>query len=141
MYLLLSLPHLSQTRPYPLTADRRCCQHSLKTPVKPQQAFNYAQFCHLSSRHTFYAPRFYPIRRIKTFPLLHHMSVPCLLFLTVFFCFTFFLMFYPVYHKTVQIPSNSEQSHNILFHNICCSIAANFIFLLHFRSRCAILPK
>ena len=37
---------------------------------------------------------------------------------------TFFLMFYPVYHKTVQIPSNSEQSHNILFHNICCSIAA-----------------
>ena len=141
MYLLLSLPHLSQTRPYPLTADRRCCQHSLKTPVKPQQAFNSAQFCHLSSRHTFSAPRFYPIRRIKTFPLLHHMSVPCLLFLTVFFCFTFFLMFYPVYHKTVQIPSNSEQSHNILFHNICCSIAANFIFLLHFRSRCAILPK
>ena len=141
MYLFLSLPYLSQTRPYPLTADRRCCQHSLKTPVKPQQAFNSAQFCHLSSRHTFYAPRFYPIRRIKTFPLLHHMSVPCLLFLTVFFCFTFFLMFYPVYHKTVQIPSNSEQSHNILFHNICCSIAANFIFLLHFRSRCAILPK
>ncbi len=141
MYLLLSLPHLSQTRPYPLTADRRCCQHSLKTPVKPQQAFNSAQFCHLSSRHTFYAPRFYPIRRIKTFPLLHHMSVPCLLFLTVFFCFTFFLMFYPVYHKTVQIPSNSEQSHNILFHNICCSTAAIFIFLLHFRSRCAILPK
>ena len=141
MYLLLSLPHLSQTRPYPLTADRRCCQHSLKTPVKPQQAFNSAQFCHLSSRHTFYAPRFNPIRRIKTFPLIQHMSVPCLLFLTVFFCFTFFLMFYPVYHKTVQIPSNSEQSHNILFHNICCSIAANFIFLLHFRSRCAILPK
>ena len=114
MYLFLSLPYLSQTRPYSLTADRRCCQHSLKTPVKPQQAFNSAQFCHLSSRHTFYATRFYPIRRIKTFPPPAHMSMSCLLFLTVYLYCTLFLTFYPVYHKTVQIPPNYEQ-----FHSLC----------------------
>ena len=141
MFLYLSLPYLSQTRPYPLTADRRSCQHALKTQAKPRQVFNSVQFRHLSSRHTFYTARFYPVRQIKTFPPPAHMSMSCLLFLTVYLYRTLFLMFYPVYHKTVQIPPNSEQSHNTLFHNICCSIAANFIFLLHLRSTCAILPK
>ena len=88
----------------------RNCQHSLKTPAKPQQTFFRAIPTPLFP-HTLYTAMFCPIRHIKTFPPLHHMSVPYLLFLTVFFCFTFFLMFYPVYHKTVQIPSNSEQSH------------------------------
>lgn len=141
MSLYLSLPYLSQTRPYPLTADRRSCQHSLKTPAKPQQVFNSVQFRHLSSRHTFYAARFYPVRQIKTFPPPAHMSMLCLLFFTVYLYCTLFLTFYPVYHKTVQIPPNYEQFHSILFHNTCCSIAANFIFLLHFRSRYVILPK
>ena len=89
----------------------------LKIPAKPRQLFNFAQFRHLSSRHTFYAAKFYPVRQIKTFPPPAHMSMSCLLLLTVFLYCTLFLMFYPVYHKTVQIPPNSEQFHSILFHN------------------------
>lgn len=110
MFLYLSLPYLSQTRPYPLTADRRSCQHALKTQAKPRQVFNSVQFRHLSSRHTFYAARFYPVRQIKTFPPPAHMSMSCLLFLTVYLYCTFFLCFIQYITKPYrfhQFPNNS----------------------------------
>jgi hypothetical protein len=58
------------------------------------------------------------------------MSMSCLLFLTVYLYCTLFLTFYPVYHKTVQIPPNYEQFHNILFHNIFLSPHFKIIYRL-----------
>lgn len=127
---------ITNTSTFPRNTPPRQTARSQKVPALTTQARDIP--AHPSFQRTIYTDSIPPRPTRQNYqPQPFHMSM----LISTFFCYTLFPTFYPVYHKTVQIPSNSEQSLNILFHNICCSIAANFIFLLHFRSRCAILPK